>query len=62
MKRIAPLAVFFVALTEFGLERARLDLWIMVGMAAVLLWNIVGPALRSHEDSQSYDHSDSIRK
>ena len=55
MKRIASLAILFVALTEFALERARFDLWIMTAAAASLLWNALGGALRSRLDSQKHD-------
>ena len=41
MKRIASLAILFVALVEFAIERARFDLWIITAAAAALLWNIL---------------------
>jgi hypothetical protein len=47
MKRIASLSIFFAALIEFAIERARFDLWIVALVAIVtLLWNVVGRALR----------------
>jgi hypothetical protein len=46
MKRIASLSIFFAALIEFAIERARFDLWIVALVAIVtLLWNVVGRAL-----------------
>ena len=52
MKRIASLSIFFAALIEFAIERARFDLWIAAVVAIVtLLWHVVGRALRSHIDS-----------
>jgi hypothetical protein len=51
MKRIASLSIFFAALIEFAIERARFDLWIVAGVAIMtLLWNVVGRALRPHVD------------
>jgi hypothetical protein len=56
MKRIASLSIFFAALIEFAIERARFDLWIVAVVAVVtLLWNVVGRALRSYMDSQKHD-------
>ena len=55
VKRIASLAILFVALTEFALERARFDLWIMTAAVATLLWNALGRALRSRVDSEKHD-------
>lgn len=47
MKRIASLSIFFAALIEFGIERARFDLWIAAAVAIVLvLWNVVARLLR----------------
>jgi hypothetical protein len=46
MKRIASLSIFFAALIEFAIERARFDLWIVAAVAIVtLLWNLVRRAL-----------------
>ncbi len=58
MKRIASLSIFFAALIEFAIERARFDLWILVVVAIVtLLWNVVGRALRPDVDSKKHDHN-----
>ena len=47
MKRIASLSIFFAALMEFGIERARFDLWIVAAVTIVaLLWNVVARMLR----------------
>jgi hypothetical protein len=46
MKRIASLSIFFAALIEFAIERARFDLWIVIIAIVPLLWNPVGWALR----------------
>ena len=63
MKRIAFLSIFFAALIEFAIERARFDLWIVAVVAIVtLLWNVVGRALRSPIDSQKYDHNASTSR
>jgi hypothetical protein len=60
MKRIASLSIFFAALIEFAIERARFDLWIVAVVALVtVLWKVVGRALRSHMDSQKDDHNES---
>jgi hypothetical protein len=56
MKRIASLSIFFAALIEFAIERARFDLWIMTAAIVTLLWNVVGRALRFRVDSQKHDH------
>jgi hypothetical protein len=42
MKRIASLSIFFAALIEFAIERAKFDLWIMIVAMVALLWNLVG--------------------
>jgi hypothetical protein len=42
MKRIASLSIFFAALIEFTIERARFDLWIMIVAMVALLLNLVG--------------------
>jgi len=42
MKRIASLSIFFAALIEFAIERARFDLWIMMVAMVALLWSLVG--------------------
>jgi apolipoprotein N-acyltransferase len=58
MKRIASLSIFFAALIEFAIERARFDLWIVAVVAIVtLLWNVVGRTLRPHVDSQKDEHN-----
>ena len=63
MKRIAPLSISFAALIEFAIERARFDLWIVAFVAIViLLWNVVGRALRSHLDSQKRDNSEPVSR
>ena len=63
MKRIASLSIFFAALIEYAIERARFDLWIVAVVAIVtLLWNVVGRALRSHPDSQKHDNSASVSR
>jgi hypothetical protein len=55
MKRIASLSIFFAALIEFAIERAKFDLWIAMVVAIVtLLWNLVGRALRSPMESQKH--------
>ena len=61
MKRIASLSIFFAALVEYAIERARFDLWIVAVVAIVtLLWNVVGRALRSQMDSQKHDSNESV--
>ena len=63
MKRIASLSIFFAALIEFAIERARFDLWIVAVVAIVtLLWNVVGRALHSHMESQKRDNTESISR
>jgi hypothetical protein len=63
MKRIVSLSIFFAALIEFAIERARFDLWIASVVAIVtLLWNVVGRALRSPMDSQKHDNSESVSR
>jgi len=63
MKRIASLSIFFAALIEFAIERARFDLWIVAVVAIVtLLSSVVGRALRSHLDSQKHDNSTSASR
>ena len=58
MKRIASLSIFFAALIEFAIERARFDLWIVAVVAIVtLLWNVVGRTLRSDVNSKKHDHN-----
>ena len=61
MKRIASLSIFFAALIEFAIERARFDLWIVAGVAIMtLLWNVVERVLRPDVDSQKHDNSESV--
>jgi hypothetical protein len=63
MKRIGPLSIFFAALIEFAIERARFDLWIVAVVAIVtLLWYVVGRALHSHMDSQNHDNNESVSR
>ena len=63
MTRIASLSILFAALIEFAIERARFDLWIVAAVALViLLWNVVGRALRSHMDSQKHDNNEAISR
>jgi hypothetical protein len=38
VKRIPLLALFFVSVVEFALERARIDLVLMTGALTILLW------------------------
>jgi apolipoprotein N-acyltransferase len=62
MKRIASLSIFFAALIEFAIERARFDLWIVAVVAIVtLLWNVVGRTLRPRMDSQKHN-SESVSR
>jgi hypothetical protein len=59
MKRIASLSIFFAALIEFAIERARFDLWIVAVVAIVtLLWNLVGRRLRPRVNLQRHDPND----
>lgn len=60
--RIVSLAILFVALTEFGIERARFDLWIMTAALVALLWNILGRRRRFRVESQKHDHTTSMTK
>jgi ABC-type dipeptide/oligopeptide/nickel transport system permease subunit len=63
MKRIALLSIFFAALIEFAIERARFDLWIVTVVAiGALVWNGVARTLRSHMESQKHDNNESIPK
>jgi hypothetical protein len=63
MKRIASLSIFFTALIEFAIERARFDLWIVAVVAIVtLLSNVTGRALRFRMDSQKHDKSASVSR
>ena len=63
MKRIAFLSIFFAALIEFAIERARFDLWVVAVVAIVtLLWNVVGRALRSPLDSQKHENGASVSR
>ena len=55
MTRIVSLAIIFAALTEFGVERARFDLWIMTAALVALLWNVLR-ARRSRADVGKHDH------
>ena len=47
MRRITSLSILFAALIEFGIERARFDLWIATAAIVTLLWNLLGRVLRS---------------
>ena len=63
MKRIAALAIFFAALIEFAIERARFDLWIVAVVAIVtLLWSVAGRTLRPDADSKNHDHNASASR
>jgi hypothetical protein len=63
MKRIASLSIFFAALIEFAIERARFDLWIVAVVAIVtLLWNVVGRALRPVVNAKKHDHNASASR
>jgi hypothetical protein len=62
VKRIVALAVIFVALTEFGIERTRFDLWVMTAALVALLWNVLGRVWRSRLDSQKHADPGSMRK
>jgi len=55
VRRIASLAILFVALVEFAIERARFDLWIMTAAAAALLWSILARSPRLPVHSQKHD-------
>jgi hypothetical protein len=55
VKRIVSLAILFVAVVEFAIERARFDLWIMTAAGAALLWNILAPTPRLPGHSQKHD-------
>jgi hypothetical protein len=55
VKRIAALAILFVALTEFGIERQRFDLWVVIGAVLALLWNVLERARDSHAGRQKHD-------
>jgi hypothetical protein len=58
--RVASLAILFVALTDFGVERARFDLWIVTAALVALLWNILGRRFRA--ESQKHDHTSSMTR
>ena len=63
MKRIATLSIFFAALIEFTIERARFDLWIMAVVAIVtVLWNVVGRELHPHLDPQKHNNIESVSR
>jgi hypothetical protein len=63
MKRIASLAIFFAALIEFAIERARFDLWIVAVVAIVtLLWNVVGRALCPNVNAKKHEHNASASR
>jgi hypothetical protein len=63
MKRIASLSIFFAALIEFAIERARFDLWIVAVVAIVtLLRNIVGRRLHADGDSKKHAHNASASR
>lgn len=61
MTRIVSLAIIFVALTEFSVERARFDLWIMTAALVALLWNVLGGPRRSRVHSEKHDHTPRCR-
>jgi hypothetical protein len=63
MKRIASLSIFFAALIELAIERARFDLWVVAIVAImILLRNVVGRAFRSHMDSLTQDNNESASR
>ena len=63
MKRIASLSIFFAALIEFAIDRARFDLWIAAVVAIVtVLWNVAERALRFHLHSQKHGNSESVSR
>jgi hypothetical protein len=57
MKRIASLAILFVAVVEFAIERARFDVWIMTAAVITLVWDVFRRTRRSRTDSQKDDHN-----
>jgi hypothetical protein len=62
VKRIACLAIFFAALIEFAVERARFDLWIMSVAAVTLLWSAVARTQHARVVSQKHNHNISSSK
>jgi hypothetical protein len=61
-RRIAPLTVFFAALIEFAIERARFDLWIMTVGLMILFADALGRTLLSRVDSEKPDHHVSVSR
>jgi hypothetical protein len=57
MKRIASLTFLFAALIEFGIEGARLDLWIVIVAMVPLLLNLALQALCFRMNSNKHDHN-----
>lgn len=57
MKRIASLSIFFAALIEYAIDRARFDLWIVTAAMIGLLWNVAGRALFSRIDTKKSDRN-----
>jgi hypothetical protein len=57
VKRIASLAILFVAVIEFVIERAQFDVWIMTAAVLILLWDVVRPTRRSEMTSRKHDHN-----
>ena len=60
MKRIAPLTILFAALFEFGIERARFDLWIVTLALVIVLATAAGEALVSRAHLRRRDHDVSV--
>jgi hypothetical protein len=57
VKRIASLAILFVAVVEFAIERARFDVWIMTAAVITLMWDVFRRTRRSRMNSQKRDHN-----
>jgi hypothetical protein len=59
VKRIACLAILFVAVIEFAIERARFDVWIMATAMLALIGDVVRRTRQSRMNSQTRD--DNVR-
>jgi hypothetical protein len=57
VKRIASLAMLFVAVIEFVIERAQFDVWIMTAAVLILVWDVVRRTRRSQMASRKHDHN-----
>jgi hypothetical protein len=57
VKRIVSLAILFVAVVEFVMERTRLDLWMMTVAVVMLLWGVVGRALSTLATWEKHNHN-----